>query len=55
MPQLLDDFLARNGFSEAAKAVVAAEQKEIELFKRYGDRFGYGMHLAERRQARGCG
>lgn len=40
------DFLARHGNSEAALAVVAGEQREIELYERYTSHIGYGMYVA---------
>jgi SAM-dependent methyltransferase len=42
------DFLARHGESEAAQAIVAAEQQEIALYERYQDFYSYGMYLARR-------
>lgn len=43
-----DAFLARHGHSEAAKAIVAAEQREIELYDRYSAFVGYGYYLARK-------
>jgi ubiquinone/menaquinone biosynthesis C-methylase UbiE len=48
MQDRFGDFLARNGNSEEAKAVVAAEQKEIELYERYRDHYGYGVYIANK-------
>lgn len=42
------DFLNRNGNSPEARAVVAAEQKEIDLYERYKTHFGYGVYIARR-------
>ena len=41
-------FLARHGSSEAARAVVAAEEVEIALYERYRAFFGYGYYVARR-------
>ncbi len=41
-------FLARNGDSEAARALVAAEEAEIDLYERYSAYFGYGYYVARR-------
>jgi ubiquinone/menaquinone biosynthesis C-methylase UbiE len=48
MQARFDDFLKRNGNSEKARAVVAAEQREIELYETYRAHFGYGMYVARR-------
>lgn len=42
------DFLARNGDSEAARAVVAAGQQEIELYERYKAYYSYGVYIARK-------
>jgi hypothetical protein len=41
-----EGFLRRHGDSEEARAVVAAEQREITLYQRYGDSYSYGMYAA---------
>lgn len=41
-------FLDRNGGSEAARAVVAAEEAEIALYERYREHVGYGFYIARR-------
>jgi len=41
-------FLDRHGHSDAALAVVEAEQHEIDLYERFSDFFGYGFYLAAR-------
>lgn len=41
-------FLSRNGNSEAAAAVVAAEQNEIALYERNSEFVSYGYYLASR-------
>lgn len=43
-----DGFLNRNGNSEEARAIVAAEQREIELYETYKAYFSYGMYVAEK-------
>lgn len=43
-----DDFLARNGNSEQAKAVVAAEQREIGIYQRYSNYYSYGVYIAKK-------
>lgn len=42
------DFLARHGNSEAAEAVVAAEQAEIALYEQNADFVSYGFYIARR-------
>jgi SAM-dependent methyltransferase len=41
-------FLARNGNSEAAAAIVAAEENEIALYERYSAFVSYGYYVARR-------
>jgi SAM-dependent methyltransferase len=41
-------FLERNGSSTQAKAIVAAEQREIALYERYRSYFSYGMFVAKK-------
>ena len=48
MQARFDDFIARNGGSDAAQAIVAAEQTEIALYERYSAYYGYGYYLARR-------
>jgi len=43
-----DDFLRRNAHSDGARAIVAAEQKEIELYETYKEYFSYGMYVAKK-------
>lgn len=43
-----DGFLKRNGHREAARAIVAAEQREIELYEAYKAYVGYGMYIARK-------
>ena len=46
MQARFEDFLDRNGNSEAARAVVAAEQQEIELYETHKAHFSYGVYVA---------
>ncbi len=42
------DFLQRNGESSAARAIVAAEKREIALYEKYHRYFGYGVYIARK-------
>lgn len=42
------DFLERNGNSEEAREIVAAEQREIDLFDKYKAHFSYGVYIARK-------
>ena len=42
------DFLSRNGNSSEAKAIVAAEEKEIDLYERFKDYYSYGVYIARK-------
>jgi ubiquinone/menaquinone biosynthesis C-methylase UbiE len=42
------DFLNRNGNSAAARAMVAAEQREIELYETYKAHVSYGVYVAKK-------
>lgn len=42
------DFLKRNKNSEKAIAIVDAEKKEIELYKKYKEYYSYGCYIAKR-------
>jgi len=48
MQARFEDFLNRNGNSEQARAIVAAEQREIELYERYKAHFSYGVYVAKK-------
>jgi ubiquinone/menaquinone biosynthesis C-methylase UbiE len=48
MQNRFEDFLARNGNSEAAHAIVEAENREIELYEKYKTHYSYGVYLARR-------
>jgi SAM-dependent methyltransferase len=41
-------FLARHAFTDAAQAVVAAEQHEIALYERYRAHVSYGFYIARK-------
>ena len=42
------DFLNRNGNSEAACAIVDAENREIELYEKYKTFYSYGVYIARK-------
>jgi len=42
------EFLQRNGNSESAQAIVAAEKTEIALYERYKAHYSYGVYIARR-------
>lgn len=48
MQRRFPDFLARHEHSEAARAIVAAEEDEISLYERHKAFVGYGYYLARR-------
>jgi ubiquinone/menaquinone biosynthesis C-methylase UbiE len=48
MQQRFATFLARHGHSDAAQALVAAEQAEIELYERYRAFVSYGFYIARK-------
>ncbi|MBD2719229.1 class I SAM-dependent methyltransferase [Synechococcus sp. FACHB-909] len=43
-----NDFLSRHGHSEAAQAIVSAEEQEIRLYEAHSAHFSYGMYVARR-------
>lgn len=43
-----EDFLTRNGHSDEARALVAAEQREIEMYETYSTDYGYGVYIARK-------
>ncbi|HSN55422.1 MAG TPA: methyltransferase domain-containing protein [Candidatus Sulfomarinibacteraceae bacterium] len=43
-----EDFLNRNGNSEEARAIVAAERHEIDLYERYKAHVSYGVYVARK-------
>lgn len=48
MRDRFSDFLARHGNSAEARAIVAAEQREIELYEQYGAYYSYGVYIARK-------
>ena len=48
MQRRFPSFLAQHGNSQAAKALVAAEEHEITLYERYRDDYGYGVYVARK-------
>lgn len=48
MQNSFDDFIERNGNSEKARAIVEAENKEIELYKKYKEYYSYGAYIARK-------
>ncbi len=48
MQTSFEDFLSRNGNSEEARAIVAAEQREIDLYETYKDYISYGVYVAKK-------
>ncbi|MBA2882227.1 SAM-dependent methyltransferase [Desulfosalsimonas propionicica] len=48
MQARFEDFLKRNGHSEEARAIVAAEQQEIDLYEIYKAHISYGVYIAKR-------
>lgn len=43
-----DDFLKRNGNTQAALEIIEAEKFEIELYEKYKDYFSYGVYIARK-------
>ncbi len=41
-------FLERHGHSGEARAIVAAEEREIALYERHNDSYSYGMYIARK-------
>ena len=48
MQARFEDFLHRNGNSEEAREIVAAEQREIDLYEKYKDYISYGVYIAKK-------
>ena len=48
MQRRFPSFLAQHGNSQAAKALVVAEEHEIALYERYQDDYGYGVYVARK-------
>jgi ubiquinone/menaquinone biosynthesis C-methylase UbiE len=45
MQDSFKDFLNRNGNSEEARAIVEAENREIELYEKYKTHYSYGVYI----------
>jgi len=43
-----EDFLNRNGNSEETRAIVVAEQREIDLYETYQEYISYGVYVARK-------
>lgn len=48
MENSFPDFLARHGDSPDARAIVAAERREIQLYERYQTHYSYGVYVAKK-------
>ena len=48
MQNCFKDFLKRNGNSEKARAIVEAENREIEMYERYKTYYSYGVYIARK-------
>ncbi len=48
MQSSFPDFLHRNGNSEEARAIVEAENREIELYEKYQAYYSYGVYIAKK-------
>lgn len=48
MQDRFDDFLNRHGNSEAARAIVGAEKREIDLYEKYSSHYSYGVYIARK-------
>jgi len=48
MQSRFDNFLKRQGNSEAAQAIVSAERQEIELYREHQAHYGYGVYIARK-------
>ncbi len=48
MQKSFEGFLAQNGNSEEACAIVASERREIELYEKYKAYFSYGFYIARK-------
>jgi ubiquinone/menaquinone biosynthesis C-methylase UbiE len=44
-----EEFLERNNHSDGAKAIVAAEREEIEMYENNCSYYSYGMYIAQKR------
>ena len=48
MQNSFKDFLGRNGNSEEARAIVEAENREIELYEKHKTHYSYGVYIARK-------
>jgi len=48
MQDRFEEFLNRNGNSGGARAVVDAENREIEMYEKYKDFYSYGVYIARK-------
>ena len=48
MQNSFEDFLNRHGNSEKARAIVEAENREIELYEKYKAHYSYGVYVARK-------
>jgi SAM-dependent methyltransferase len=48
MQDRFEDFIASNGDSEEARAIVAMENREIELYEKYKTHYSYGVYIARK-------
>ena len=52
MQNSFKDFLDRNGNSEEARAIVEAENREIEMYEKYKTHYSYGVYIARKLDVR---
>jgi hypothetical protein len=48
MKNRFEGFLKRNDNNEKARAIVEAENREIELYEKYGTQYSYGVYVARK-------
>jgi SAM-dependent methyltransferase len=48
MQKRFEDFLQAHDSSDSAKAIVAAEEREMDLYERYRRHVGYGYYIAQK-------
>ncbi len=48
MQNSFKDFLNRNGNSEEARAIIKAENREIDLYEKYKAHYSYGVYVARK-------
>lgn len=48
MQNSFEDFLNRNGHREEARAIVEAENREIELYEKHKTHYSYGVYIARK-------